>query len=189
MTAILYPVATNGEQALSAPIARAARAREAEIAVGQAVAFVTEAVGPVFATRDAALDAWPGRVEDDRPGRPGALPAEDRYCRLVEVASQRLPAPAKPVYREGRRWPAPPPPAPTVWRLQVSFWRVVAAEAPIDAPQARQARRGEAVVSGGEMLRAIARQPLRPVAPQQPLDIGLFEARLPENPQIVVPDE
>jgi hypothetical protein len=40
-----------------------------------------------------------------------------------------------------------------------------------------------------ETLRAIARQPLRAVAPQQPLDIGLFETRLPENPSIVVPDE
>ena len=36
---------------------------------------------------------------------------------------------------------------------------------------------------------AIAHQPLRPVKPQQPLDIGLFEVRLPESPDIVVPDE
>ena len=35
----------------------------------------------------------------------------------------------------------------------------------------------------------IPMRPLRPVEPQQPLDIGLFETRLPENPAIVVPDE
>jgi hypothetical protein len=47
--------------------------------------------------------------------------------------------------------------------------------------------------AGGEVapetLRAIARQPLKPVKPQQPLDIGLFETRPPEAPHIVMPDE
>jgi hypothetical protein len=38
-------------------------------------------------------------------------------------------------------------------------------------------------------VRAIARAPLRPVKPQQPLDIGLFETRPPEAPHIVMPDE
>ena len=38
-------------------------------------------------------------------------------------------------------------------------------------------------------LRALSRQPLQPVRPQQPLDIGLFEYRLPEAPHIIVPDE
>ena len=33
------------------------------------------------------------------------------------------------------------------------------------------------------------RQPLQPFKPQQPLDIGLFETRLPESPHIIVPDE
>ncbi len=40
-----------------------------------------------------------------------------------------------------------------------------------------------------ETLRTIARQPLRPVEPQQPLDIGLFEIRPPDAPHIVMPDE
>jgi hypothetical protein len=35
----------------------------------------------------------------------------------------------------------------------------------------------------------MAQAPLRPIEPQQPLDIGLFETRLPEAPHIVVPDE
>jgi hypothetical protein len=30
---------------------------------------------------------------------------------------------------------------------------------------------------------------MRAVQPQQPLDIGLFEFRLPEAPDIIVPDE
>ena len=70
----------------------------------------------------------------------------------------------------------------------VSYWRIGSAERPIDAPQARKARRSKQSLAP-ETLQAIARQPLRPVEPQQPLDIGLFEVRLPENPDIVVPDE
>ena len=38
-------------------------------------------------------------------------------------------------------------------------------------------------------LRALARQPLRPVKPQQPLDAGLFEMPAPEAPHILIPDE
>jgi hypothetical protein len=69
----------------------------------------------------------------------------------------------------------------------VSYWRL--ASAPVaEAPQARVARRGGGEVDA-ETLKAIARAPLRPVKPQQPLDIGLFETRLPEAPHIVVPDE
>lgn len=33
-----------------------------------------------------------------------------------------------------------------------------------------------------DALRALTCQPLRAVKPQQPLDIGLFETRLPEAP-------
>jgi hypothetical protein len=191
MTAILYPVAGNADDALKAPLGRAARQREAEGLAGQKVAFVTEAVGPVFATRDAALDAFSGRLEDDRPGQVCAIAPEDRWLRLAEQLSGRSsPAPVKPAFREGRRWPAPPaaPPA-TVWRVQASYWRPVDAAADIDAPQARKARRGDPGAVDPDMLRAISRQPLRPVIIQRPLDIGLFERRLPENPNIVVPDE
>lgn len=189
MTAISYPVAANAAEALAAPMGRAARAREAGALAGQAVEFVTEAVGPVFATREAALDAYAGRLDDDRPGRTVAVVAEDRFCRLAETTQARPPAPLKPVYREGRRWPDPPQAPATAWRLQVSYWRPVMAERAVEAPQARTARRTAPAEMGAEMLRTMARQPLRPVAPQQPLDIGLFEARLPEAPHIVVPDE
>lgn len=192
MTAILYPVAANAEQALSQPLGRAVREREAHAAAGEAVVFTTEVAGPAFATREAALDAYQGRVEDDRSGFTPAV--EDRWCRLAEHAvaepGRTAPlGPVEPTFEDGRRWPAPSQSQPrTAWRLVVSYWRVASAERPLDAPQARQARRLRRNVDA-ETLRAIARQPLRPVEPQQPLDIGLFEARLPENPSIVVPDE
>lgn len=193
---ILYPVAPNGDAALNAPLGRAARQREAEAAAGQEVVFETEAVGPAFATRAAALDAYAGRLDDDRPGRTLSVAVEDQFCRLAEIAAPgggrtRAPRPVEPTHAEGRRWPsAPPSPPATVWRLQVSYWRIASAERPIDHPQARQARRGTAGREvGGAALNSMARQPLRPVKAQQPLDIGLFEVRLPESPHIVVPDE
>ena len=191
MTAILYPVAANADQALSQPKARAAREREAERTVGEPVVFCSEAAGPAFATREAALDAYQGRLDDERTGFTPAV--EDRFCRLVEqfVAEpgRPRPGPVKPAYADGRRWPDPSPRPPrTAWRLLVSYWRIASAERPLEAPQARQARRSRAQLDAAD-LRANARQPLRPVEPQQPLDIGLFEARLPENPSIVVPDE
>ena len=183
MAAILYPVAANAELALSQPRARAARASDAERLAGEAVVFTTDAVGPAFASEAAALAAYGERVE--------APDAADRFCRLAE---QFLPqkgrsfAPVEPTNEDGHRWPKPGPAPRTAWRLMVSYWRIATAERPIEAPQARKARRAKQTLAP-ETLRAIARQPLRPVEPQQPLDIGLFETRLPENPSIVVPDE
>jgi hypothetical protein len=188
---ILYPVADNAEAALSAPLGRAAREREAAKILGKDVVFETRLVGSGFATREAALDAYAGKVEDDRPGRTFTPPPEDRWARLVEVVApdeRRGRAPVRPVYRDGRRWPDPPPPPRTVWRLSINFWRPAAADQPLDGPQARLARR-RARELDRETLRALTRQPLRPVKPQQGLDIGLFETRLPENPNIIVPDE
>jgi hypothetical protein len=192
MTAILYPVAANGEQALSQPKACAAREREALAAAGESVVFTTDLVGPAFATREAALDAFKGRVEDDRTGFTPDV--EERWCKLVEHVvvepGRSAPlGPVQPTFQDGRRWPAPPASPPrTAWRLSVSYWRIASAERPLEAPQARRARRSRRSVDAAT-LQAIARQPLRPVEPQQPLDIGLFETRLPENPSIVVPDE
>jgi hypothetical protein len=95
-----------------------------------------------------------------------------------------------PVFEDGRRWPAPAPPAPTVWRLEISYWRPAALVPGAEAPQARRARRRRGAANlAPDALRAMAGQPLKAVEPQQPLDIGLFEARLPEAPHIVVPDE
>ncbi len=196
MSAILYPVARDAEAALAAPVGRAARAGEAQaLASGEPVEFITRPVGPEFATREAALDVYAGRVEDDRPGRLRSLPPEDRYCRLAELAApvggrKRVLAQVQPSLRDGRRWPTPPDqPVATVWRLQISFWRIgAAAEIPLDGPQARRVRRTGAEADR-ETLDALTRQPLRPFRPQQPLDIGLFEVRTPEAPHIVIADE
>lgn len=195
MSAILYPVAADPETALATPLGRAAREREARLlADGQAVTFITRAVGPDFASRDAALDTYAGKVEDDRPGRLVNLPPEDRFCRLAELAAQvggrrPVPAQAQPVLKDGRRWPAASAaPVVTVWRLQVSFWKVGAAAESLDGPQARRVRRTGAEADR-ETLSALTRQPLRALRPQQPLDIGLFEVRPPEAPHTVIADE
>ena len=190
MTAISYPVAGNAEQAFSCPLGRAVREREALAVAGEAVVFTTDAMGPAFATYEAALEAYAGRVEDDRTGAASAI--EDRYCRLAaQILGQtgKRVAPLEPCFADGRRWPQPSGQPPrTAWRLMVSYWRIATADRPIAAPQARQARRGKQPLDP-ETLRAIARQPLRPVEPQQPLDIGLFEVRPPEAPHILMPDE
>ena len=190
MTAISYPVAGNVEQALSRPLGRAVREREALRAADEAVVFTTDPVGPAFATYEAALDAYKGRVEDERTGISPA--PEERYCRLAEQViaqpGQKL-GPVEPTFEDGRRWPTPPAQRPrTAWRLMVSYWRIGTAARPIEAPQARQARRARQPLDP-ETLRTIAQQPLRPVEPQQPLDIGLFEIRPPDAPHIVMPDE
>jgi hypothetical protein len=178
MTAILYPVAVNAEQALASPVGRAAREREAlAVASGEAVVFATDPTGPAFATREAAADTYGGLL--DEPWR--------------RLAEQILPGQravhAEPVFEDGRRWPVPPAAPPrTAWRLMVSYWRIGTAERPIETPQARKVRRAGRPLDP-EALRAIAREPLRPVEPQQPLDIGLFEVRPPDAPHIVMPDE
>lgn len=189
MSAILYPVAANAEQALSRPLARAAREREAVQAAKEAVEFAVEPVGPAFASEAAAFAAYVGRVPDPRTG--SSPEPQDRYCRLAEQVLGARPRLLQPSYEGGRRWPsAPPEPPRTAWRLMISYWRVGSAERPLQAPQARKARRSR---QGGDLdaptVMAMARQPLRPTIPQQGLDIGLFETRLPEAPHIIVPDE
>jgi len=177
MTAILYPVAANAEQAVASPLGRAARQREALALAGQAVVFTTDPTGPAFATREAAQAAY------------GSL-LDEAWRRLAEqiLPGQRL-AHAEPSFEGGRRWPAPPAQPPrTAWRLMVSYWRIATAERPIETPQARQARRARQPLDAST-LKAMARAPLRPIEPQQPLDIGLFEVRPPDAPHILMPDE
>ncbi len=196
---ILYPVAETPEAALHAPRGHAARAREAERVAGCAVRFVTEAVGPAFSSRDAALDAYAGRVDDDRPGR-ASPPPEGRWVQLrpVSAAPGVKPRPrptVKPVNREGRRWPSPPSQTgdeepPTLWRLSVSYWRVEQAAVVPPQAAARKLRRDAAAKDlDAAVLDALARQPLRPLRPQRALDIGLFEYRPPDAPDLIIPDE
>jgi hypothetical protein len=178
--AILYPVAETAEAALHAARGFAARAREAEALAAREVHFVTEPVGPAFATQEAALAAFP---EADGTG----------WRRLAPVTGEGAApqAPLRPVYRDGRRWPDVEGVQSPLWRLSVSYWRIGGAEAvgPVLDP-ARKLRRNE---TGRELkgaaLNALARQPLRAVKPQQPLDVGLFEVRPPEAPDTLIPDE
>ncbi len=172
---ILYPVAPNAEAALNAPRGRAAREREAERLAGEPVSFAREFTGPVFKTEDAGLDAYAGRVDDERPGS-RVVAQEDRFCELKPIAERgRMPFSGK----------------HTAWRLSVAYWRMAsgAAERP-EVEQARAARRRrQAQTLDAEKLAAMAEQPLRPLHPQKALDIGLFEVRLPENPDLIMPDE
>jgi hypothetical protein len=194
---VLYPVAANAETALSAPLGRAAREREAlglaAATPGREVRFVVEMVGPAFESREAALDACQGRVDDVRPGSSAVAP-EDRFLTVREVLAPvkgRRPRvePAKPVFKNGRRWPKPATELKTCWRVSISYWKVVEAPASALAP-ARKTRRDESARGlGRDALEALTRQPLAPIAPQRPLDIGLFEVRAPENPGLVLPDE
>jgi hypothetical protein len=191
MVAVAYPIAPNAEAALARPLGQAAREREAMRLVGEAVAFVTESVGPAFTTREAALDAFAGKLDDERSGRTFAVSPEDRFCQLRELAAapprRRAAKPMQPVYRDGRRWPAPPAPLQTVWRLSISYWRIGAAEA-AGTLATTMTKRGRAGADPAT-LRRLAAEPLRPVKPQQPLDIGLFEFRPPEAPHIIMPDD
>jgi len=183
MTAVLYPVAANAEAALSAPAGRAARESEARNLAGRDVEFISEDVGPAFDSAEAAEAAFAGMLEG------GAA----RVREVVAKVKGRTPviAPVRPVYAGGRRWPkAHGPIARTIWRLSISYWRIVDPARFAELEQARKARKtavGEGL--GPEALRALAIQRLQPVKPQQPLDVGLFEYRLPEAPDIVIPDE
>lgn len=188
MTAILYPVAANAELALSRPLGCAARLSDARRRAGEAVVFATDAMGPAFATREAALDAYRGRVDDDRVGI--SPEPQDRYCRLIEQVADGAARQigVEPTYADGHRWPTPVRPPRTVWRLSISYWRIGTAARPLDTPQARAVRRAKQDLAP-DALQAIARAPMRPIKPQQPLDIGLFEIRPPDAPHIVMPDE
>ncbi len=194
---VRYPIAGTAEAALKAPSGRAAREREAAAGAGHAVSFARELTGPAFATRAEAEAAYAGLI--DAEGQP-SIATEDRFCELVEIAAPEEArasrgGQAEPTFQAGRRWPEPRRRLKTVWRLSVAYWRVGEpgsdeAAAADDAPQARKARReGASQGLDPETLRAISRQPMRPVKPQQPLDIGLFEVRPPEAPHIIMPDE
>lgn len=181
MTAILYPVAETADQALHAPKGFAVREREAVAAAGGAVEFVTEAVGPAFVSEAAALEAYA-----DSQHAPGG------WRTLRPVADGPAPKPARPVNADGRRWAEPERRPSTHWRLSVSYWRIVSADRALELQgPARKLRKDPAAAEklDARQLRALAHQPLRAAEPQRALDIGLFEVRLPEAPDRIVPDE
>lgn len=178
-----YPVAPTAEAALHAPLGEALREREAQVLAGGPVTFSTAWVGPAFATRADAEAAY-------------AAQAASPWCELRPVAAEGATPhpPARPSNRDGVRWPSAPAAPPPRWRLSVTFWRPAAADADRDAMELEPARRLRRDTEAGagldaRTLRRLAAQPLRPVRPQQPLDVGLFEVRLPERPDLLMPDE
>ncbi len=186
MSAIAYPIAETADAALHAPKGFAEREREACDLAGGLVRFVSEAVGPAFAREEDVLAAF--------AGAPHAV-GEWKTVRPVAAAAKAR-APVRPLNKDGHRWPAPKPARgdqPSVlWRLSVSYWRIarVDEEETMSLGPARRVRRDPL---SGEIdpraLLALAHQPMRAADPQRPLDIGLFERRLPEAPHIIVPDE
>jgi len=167
MTGVLFPIGPNVEAALADPVGRAGLQSAARQIAGGAVTFARELCGPAYPTREAAVAAHRGRVDDDG----ASVAPADRFCDLQAVL-----APGE-------------TPRRIVWRLSLGYWRVEGAGA-TEVPQARSARRatGNRSLDGGS-LTAIAGQPLRPLQPQKALDIGLFEIRLPENPSVIIADE
>lgn len=192
MSAVRYPIAETAEAALNAPLGRAARESEARARAKAPVAFVTEQTGPGFESWESAMDAFSGRVDDAREGRRLVVAPEDHYCALREVMAPdagRAPRPQTPTMRNGRRWPTPRTAPSTVWRLSVSYWKLVGADHGV-VEQPRKARRSDKAADlPPSRLRVMAEHPLRPVKPQQALDIGLFEMRVPEAPDRIIPDE
>lgn len=188
---VRYPIASSAEAALTKPLGRAVREREARETAGEEVEFVRELAGSPFETREAAVQMYVGLVDEEglRP-----VPPEDRFCELVEVIAsegrRRVGDQAEPVCRDGHRWPKPKRTLKTAYRLSVGYWRPVSARPPVPVAQARSARKREESrrLTAAE-LRAIASQPLQPVKPQQALDIGLFEVFAPGQPHILMPDE
>ena len=178
MTAPAHPVAPTAEAALHAPAGCAVRESEAAAIARGPVDLTTEVVGPAFATRAAAADAYASRLGQT-------------WCSLRAVAADgAAPAFARALTGGPRRW-SDRPPTSALWRLQVTYWRCAdqdADETPL-AP-ARSARRDAAGAGlDGVALRRLAAQPLQAVRPQQPLDIGLFEARAPERPDLILQDD
>jgi hypothetical protein len=120
------------------------------------------------------------------------MPPEDRFLVLREMQSAPPPLrarrPLRPTYEDGRRWPAPPAPPKTVWRLSISYWRIAPADAP--QPEVQAGPRGRLPTGAdARALRERLESPMTAPKPQKALDIGLFEVRPPEAPHILMPDE
>jgi hypothetical protein len=191
MSAIHYPVAPNAESALVKPLGHCARASDAQIIANGAVEFATHPAGPAFETEAEALAAFAGKVDDPEHGK--VVQPENRFCTLrylVAVGVRKRPRQAKATFKDGHRWGPVAEPPRTVWRLSVSYWRVLGAEERAVVEQARRARkRADAKSLDAAALLAMAHQPMAAFQPQQALDIGLFEFRPPEAPHIIMPDE
>ncbi|MFT4074682.1 MAG: hypothetical protein QM647_04055 [Asticcacaulis sp.] len=201
MSLIAYPIAASAHDALSRLRAgetlRAVREKEAELAAKARVAFVTETVGPVYETREDALEAYAGLIEDDRKGRLFMPDATDRFCVLVcRIRDpKRGKKPMQPVFAEGERWPKQREASASVWQLSLSYWKImtVAQAKAAGIPPIGQARHLRKRANGRDLtpeeIMALSQSPLTAARPQKALDFGLFDFPLPENPAIIIADE
>lgn len=184
-----YPVALDGHAALAqlrkGEGARAVREKEAEGSAGGRVAFVTESIGPLFATQEEARKAYADVLDDSRVCL--------LTCRIKAPAAGKRTA-AQPVFEEGVRWPKMPAPPASLWQLSVSYWKPLPAlrTARGDAP-AGQARSLRKTVRGQDLtpeeILALTETPMSAARPQKALDFGLFDFVPPDNPGIVIADE
>jgi hypothetical protein len=190
MSLIAYPIATDAPDVLTrlkaGTLARAVREKEAEMTADARVAFVTEPAGPVFETKDAALAAYAGLLNDD-----------NRFCQLVcrpREVKRLASKPLKPIFKDGERWPKKEPVA-TVWQLSVSYWKIltIAQIRAAGLPPVGQARHLRKKSTGKDLtpeeIIALSQSPLLAARPQKALDFGLFDFPLPENPGIIIADE
>jgi hypothetical protein len=202
MSLIAYPIASDAHDALTRLKAgeslRAIREKEAEVAAKARVAFVTQTVGPVYETRDEALNAYAGLVEDDRKGRTFMPADSDRFCLLtcrIRDPKRGKSKPMQPVFAEGQRWPARREPVASVWQLSLSYWKImtVAQAKAAGIPPIGQARHLRKKATGRDLtpeeIAALSQGPLAAARPQKALDFGLFDFPLPENPAIIIADE
>lgn len=186
MSAISHPVAHNALEVLQKPdLPRAVREREASDLSGKTVAFVNETVEPGFASEAEAQGVYKALL-DEGVGR--------LACTFERT--RKTPKPLKPIMKDGKRWGEPLSPPDVRWKLVLSYWKIIPrarkAAPPSIEPhlQARAVRKKALDVAlTPEELRALAHAPLMAYRPQKALDHGLFEVVLPENPDIIIPDE
>jgi hypothetical protein len=190
MSLIAYPIAADGHDALAQLRAgtakRAAREKEAEALAGHRVAFVSQSLGPLYESQEAAQAAYKGLIEDN-----GACKL---LCRIpVSTIPRRKPE--QPVFEDGVRWPKVTAPQPAVWQLSVSYWKALpatrpAAGTPSNGEQARKLRKtAKSQDLTPEQIRALIETPMTAFRPQKSLDFGLFDFIPPDQPGIVIADE
>lgn len=190
-----FPVAPNPDAAVHQPMGFAMREQEARtVCAGDEVRFVTAWVGPPMGSADEVLAVYGEQLAGQPEHWWSILPVTPS----VPVAGRgkggrpRRMTQARPVFRDGRRWPAPDPETipHAAWRLSIRYWKTGPDDHATPDRAARKLRRDPTAAElEARALKALAEQPLRPEGPQRALDIGLFEMRPPEAPHIIMPDE
>jgi len=184
-----YPIAADGHAALAQlrqdDDKRASREREAETLAGHRVAFVTQSIGPLYASEDEARKAYAGVLDETR--------VCTLTCRLKSAATSKR-AQVQPLLENGARWPKAQVARESQWQLSISYWKALPATriVPGNAPkgQARKLRKDmKSYELTPEQVVALTETPMTAARPQKALDFGLFDFIPPDNPGIVIADE